>query len=492
MKKNYGFSIALLFCLFTITSESQNTLTPLVIKGPNSPASSAGAQDINYSFLSAGSARIRAYRGGAWGTYLQFLTNSTTATGDNPQVAMHIDANGLVGIGTIAPAYPLDVNGIGQFAGGAKIGNGPVGFYGDGLNHAVRAFNTTNTGGFWIQSSSGINTYMYVGQTGNYVGNVGIGTTTPNARLSFGTTNVGLPAIHLYDGPATNRFGLGIQNAEMQMFVGINGHFSWNSGGDLQVSGTNEVMRLTTAGNLGVISKVGIGTVNPLVPLDIDTKTEWVSASYLRLMGSTYEPQNYNLTIKKVETGGAPGNHPTFDYNFDHYQFGGINNTQLSLTSTGSVGIGGGLTIRDNVGYLVGGSINPGIDGLVANGGNKFTINAGTAVRVNAPLLQARMVKVTITAGDWADYVFASGYHLLSLTSVEKFINKYKHLPEVPSAEQVEKNDLDIGATQALLLKKIEELTLYMIEQDKKITSQQKMLGSLKKEIQNKANKSIN
>lgn len=97
-----------------------------------------------------------------------------------------------------------------------------------------------------------------------YNGNVGIGTVTPGARLSFNTNNIGYPAIHLYDGAAGARYGMGIQSAEMQMFAAATGHFSWNSGGNLQASGTNELMRLTTSGNLG------IGTTNPQGAIDVN------------------------------------------------------------------------------------------------------------------------------------------------------------------------------------------------------------------------------
>ncbi len=64
-----------------------------------------------------------------------------------------------VGIGTTTPAFPLDVNGVAQFAGGTKIGNSSTGFYGDGANHAIRAFNVANSG-FHIQSYNGVYTYM--------------------------------------------------------------------------------------------------------------------------------------------------------------------------------------------------------------------------------------------------------------------------------------------------------------------------------------------
>jgi len=71
--------------------------------------------------------------------------------------------------------------------------------------------------------------------------------------------------------------------------------------------------------------------------------------------------------------------------------------------------------------------------------------------------------------GTWADYVFDPKYQLPTLKEVETFIKEYKHLPGVPSASEVEANGLDLGENQAILLKKIEELTLYIIQQQKEI-----------------------
>jgi hypothetical protein len=97
----------------------------------------------------------------------------------------------------------------------------------------------------------------------------------------------------------------------------------------------------------------------------------------------------------------------------------------------------------------------------------------------------ATKVRVAGT-GCWADYVFDKGYKLRSLAEVEQYINQHHHLPEVPAATEVEKNGLDVGDNQATLLKKIEELTLYVIEQNKKLESQQQQIDQLKKEMSNK------
>ncbi|MBD0404601.1 tail fiber protein [Flammeovirga sp. EKP202] len=79
-----------------------------------------------------------------------------------------------------------------------------------------------------------------------------------------------------------------------------------------------------------------------------------------------------------------------------------------------------------------------------------------------------RAEEVKVYTG-WADYVFEEDYELKSLSEVEAHIKEHKHLPDVPSAKEVEENGVNVGETEAMLLRKIEELTLYTIEQEKKI-----------------------
>ena len=67
------------------------------------------------------------------------------------------------------------------------------------------------------------------------------------------------------------------------------------------------------------------------------------------------------------------------------------------------------------------------------------------------------------------DYVFEPTYDLKPLAEIETYIKENKHLPEVPSAKEMEKNGVQLGEMNMLLLKKIEELTLHIIEQNKRI-----------------------
>ncbi|MFK7058511.1 hypothetical protein V3Q90_00035 [Flavobacterium oreochromis] len=93
--------------------------------------------------------------------------------------------------------------------------------------------------------------------------------------------------------------------------------------------------------------------------------------------------------------------------------------------------------------------------------------------------IEAKELKVTTTPT--ADFVFDERYDLPKLETVEKHIKEKKHLPEVASAKEMEKNGVNVGDFQIKLLQKIEELTLYVIEQNKKIQALQTEIKELKK-----------
>lgn len=95
--------------------------------------------------------------------------------------------------------------------------------------------------------------------------------------------------------------------------------------------------------------------------------------------------------------------------------------------------------------------------------------------------IKAEQIKVENPAvNGWADYVFKKDYKLRTLEEVEKHIAEKGHLPNVPSAKDVEKDGINLGEMDAKLLEKIEELTLYSIEQSKQIKSLQEENKTLK------------
>ncbi|HEY8936476.1 MAG TPA: hypothetical protein VIM65_14700 [Cyclobacteriaceae bacterium] len=110
---------------------------------------------------------------------------------------------------------------------------------------------------------------------------------------------------------------------------------------------------------------------------------------------------------------------------------------------------------------------------------NYFAGNVGVgATMVNNPngyklavngKIGAKEVQVENTSSTWADYVFEKDYKLMPLNDVESFVKSNKHLPEIPSAEEVKENGHKLGEMDVLLLKKVEELTLYVIELKKEV-----------------------
>jgi len=98
----------------------------------------------------------------------------------------------------------------------------------------------------------------------------------------------------------------------------------------------------------------------------------------------------------------------------------------------------------------------------------------------------AESMKVKIQA-TWPDYVFTKSYELPTLQETEKHIKEIGHLPGIPSAAEVKANGIDLGEMNAKLLQKIDELTLHLIEQNKKfeskISSQEAKLDKQQKEI---------
>ncbi|UTG60397.1 hypothetical protein J2O09_13355 [Elizabethkingia anophelis] len=118
------------------------------------------------------------------------------------------------------------------------------------------------------------------------------------------------------------------------------------------------------------------------------------------------------------------------------------------------------------------------------NGNNRHSVyyNDNVGIGVTDPknkldvngTVHAKEVKVDMTG--WADFVFEKDYHLPTLDEVEQHIHEKGHFPNIPNTKEVMKNGLSLGENQKLLLQKIEELTLYSIEQNKLNKEQSELL----------------
>lgn len=180
---------------------------------------------------------------------------------------------------------------------------------------------------------------------------------------------------------------------------------------------------------------VGIGTVSPVAKLEVNAEAGVTS---FKAIGSS----GYML-IDNVGTG-----ENYYQANLAH-RFQGVSNKEVfTILSGGNVGIG------------------------IVSPGEKLSVNG-----------KIRAQEIKVEAINWPDYVFAKNYQLPSLEETEKHIKEKGHLPGVPSAEEVKSNGVDLGEMNAKLLKKIEELTLYLIEMKKENDEQKKEMSYLRSKI---------
>ncbi|MEC5144195.1 hypothetical protein [Chitinophaga sp. 212800010-3] len=136
---------------------------------------------------------------------------------------------------------------------------------------------------------------------------------------------------------------------------------------------------------------------------------------------------------------------------------------------------------------------NATFDGAAAPGGTRplFYVRGDGNVGIGTFTPQAKLAvngdllakKVRVTQTGWADFVFHPDYQLPGLQQVEEYITLHRHLPDIPAAEVVEKEGLDVAEISKKMMQKIEELTLYIIKQDKKMAEQDKKIAELTKEM---------
>lgn len=201
---------------------------------------------------------------------------------------------------------------------------------------------------------------------------------------------------------------------------------------------TGALMAQLTQSNTG---NVGIGESNPTAKLDVAVPSFATQASGIRIsapasfqQGSTIEDLFH---IRKAGFGSNP--HVTL----------------FSVTHQGKVSIG----------------LDP-TDINTFNGNYKLYVADG---------VMTEKVKVAWrNSADWADYVFEEKYPLMPLAELRNFVRTNKHLPNIPSAEEVTENGFDLAQMDAKLLEKIEELTLYLLEQQKQIDALEAQLNTVK------------
>ena len=294
-------------------------------------------------------------------------------------------------------------------------------------------------------------------------GNVGIGTLNPTSNLEIReTVNTSIPAGQI--SPTQSILKLS-RNGTVNYSYNENAEFRIGHGGsglygsklDLYINGnanTNSipdqhVMTWNYDGN------VGIGTNTPRAVLDVakNTGNGILSAVFARLPEGDFVGDGTFLGVRGYNTSIVNGKSFSIEHSFYNITNSSINFFRGSGTS------GGGISFNtnnnqeqmriDHYGNVGIGKINP---------SNKLDVN-GT--------IHSKEVKVDMLG--WSDFVFKKEYNLPTLAEVEKHINEKGHLENIPNEEEVLKNGINLGEMNAKLLQKIEELTLYTIQQSKEI-----------------------
>ncbi len=159
---------------------------------------------------------------------------------------------------------------------------------------------------------------------------------------------------------------------------------------------------------------------------------------------------------------------------------------QLYISENGNIGIGNSSPNTNAKLDITGTTYTNKLFVGVADANTNTYIGSSNLLAVNGTAVFVK-AKVALYGTAWPDYVFTKEYKLPKLDTLENFIRANKHLPEIPSAEEIAKNGIDLGDNQALLLKKIEELTLIVINLSKKQKELEKKIN--KKAFKTRGNK---
>ncbi|NQX40224.1 hypothetical protein SAMN05421820_105107 [Pedobacter steynii] len=213
-----------------------------------------------------------------------------------------------------------------------------------------------------------------------------------------------------------------------------------------------------------VSGNVGIGVTAPADLLEINSGTV---RKGITIKGDGTSGV-FNDLVFTMNTKPAPALHKVNTWIMSHRKDGYFTNSPIGESSLEFYALRTNsyyapLSFKSNGDVILVSNRNA-VSGNVAIG---TTDTKGYKLAVNGNI-SAKEIKVEATV--WPDYVFDAGHQVLSLRELEDYIKLHKHLPEIPSAAEVKKDGIALGEMNKMLLKKIEELTLYLIEKDKEIS----------------------
>ena len=272
-------------------------------------------------------------------------------------------------------------------------------------------------------------------------GNVGIGTSSPRGKLHIANGNV------ILQNESSGYPILWLKNVAGDNTVRLDYNSIISAGDNLYIrSGASHNLVLNDNGG-----NVGIGTSAPQTVFNIARN----NAPILRITGMNNDDNSIIQLLENTNT--------ETRFGFD-VRYNGIDNRFEINRFNASTTPGNVFTILRSNGYVGIGTTKP---------TEKLTVK-GTILASKIRVLNDSEIPAS-------DYVFEPDYNLRSLKEVETFVKENKHLPEVPSAAEFKENGYSIGEMDDVLLRKIEELTLYMIEQEKMIGTLNERIRELEK-----------
>jgi hypothetical protein len=415
---------------------------------------------------------------------LSFRVKSDPTNGNANFEAMRISHIGNLGVGTDSPGSKIDISLPGGSSGsysGLRIRAGNnYSYYGNtqllfsfnqtlNYSHAIK---TRHDSGNTLGNS--IDFFVWkpgdaVGAVGSHHvmslngGRVGIGVTSPSQPLDINTT--GMQAIQLQH---NNNKWVRLYSPSLQTDAYNNITTAGDAGIIFGYGNQNDVdfgftiapwsnagtggLRMNAAGS------VGIGTPNPQSLLHIlgenpEARVQATQSNKFAAMHIMNDLGAAGVTLASYGSAYVPA-----------AAYERANGASVHTTSSAAGAAGLSIVAKNPTGYLTFHTGGP-------NEKMRIDANGNVGIGTNSPdqkltvngIIHTEEVRVDMTVPG-PDYVFAPDYNLLPLSEVESYIKAYKHLPEVPSAKQMEEEGLNLKEMNLLLLKKVEELTLHLIE----------------------------
>lgn len=268
--------------------------------------------------------------------------------------------------------------------------------------------------------------------------------------------------------------------------LALNGNILAISNGNSVVLPNAAPQTLTQSGNTITLSNGG-GSFT--LPTFVDTNTD---AQTLTLTGNTLAISNGNtVTLPSTTTSIVAGNNTTITGNGSAatpYVINAVDKSIYSVNGTinASNTVNGNRVVNMNGSNIWFKSTTTDANGKLYIGTNAtYPSTTGNYRLFVEGGIMTEKVKVSLrSSANWADYVFADNYKLMPLKEVASYVSANKHLPGVDSAKDLAENGLDLATMQSKQMEKIEELTLYIIDQDKKIEAQNKALENTTNELE--------